>query len=329
MSRLYSPYMKLTSKQKKWLVVVFAVILIAVIAEIALLRSISKESDASLRDSIPTLTNATVVVKDSSVDSAKRDVYLKDLETGEEKLFITLDDLNSSHYHPAEYHHGNVYLIRRTGGEYGYQNDPNWTDQLWIYTDKKQATKLYETQGLDFRVSTDEQSIAINTTDRPLTILNETGGIVKKFTAQELGIDQPDHQASLNVFGLSEWDGKTLWLADQFGPGINGLIKVELSSFSVHNFDLSKESMGAEYELNSTKELLVFSDMPVMLDDVSASQFAKSKKPVTLYLLNLKTQTKTKIATSVAKAFEPHWANESTIEYFNPNGTDRLTKTID
>ena len=91
--------------------------------------------------------NYSVVVKENPADKTKTDIFLKDPKTGQETFYITLSDIYRNHYHNAEYHNGNLYIIHRTGGDTGYQTNPNWTDELWRYNQQKQGQKLYSVRG--------------------------------------------------------------------------------------------------------------------------------------------------------------------------------------
>src|SRR6266567_20792 len=54
------------------------------------------------------------------------DVYLRNSKTGIEKQLFSLPDIYRDHYHPAEFFHGKVFVIRRSGGEEAQRTNSNW-----------------------------------------------------------------------------------------------------------------------------------------------------------------------------------------------------------
>ena len=272
--------------------------------------------------------NYSVVLKENTSDKTKTDVYLKNSKTGQENFYATISDVYSDNYHPAEYHNGNLYIIIRTGGNLGYENNPNWTDELWKYNAQKQGIKLFSNQGLDFRVSDDEKFIVIignvgSTANQDLTFTNDSGNVLKAFSISQLGLEG----------GVSpiKWSGSYFWGSNYAEAGaIQNIVKIDAINFQIENFDVSNLNIinGSEFDLNSTKEKIVFSNFPHFYDVDSAKAYEQSGAKVDLTVYDLNTKSQQIIATSVAKAFEPKWIDENTLEYNNPNGEGRLTKQI-
>lgn len=265
--------------------------------------------------------NYDVVIKEVSVDNSKSDVYLKDRSTGEETLFITLADVYREHYHSAEFHNGNLYIITRTGEGLGYQDNTDWIDVLWRYNSQKQGQKLYSFQGLDFRVSSDEKYIAVFD-NKVLTLLDKQGSIVKTFSNKEL-TSVPEGSPSI---GFLKWELGAIWLDNTSGPSLVGLIKIDLSSYDVTTYDLSNLPSSTEYDLNTKKRLLAFSDYPALFDVEGARDYEQSGKEVHLIVYDLKTKSQLQVASSVTKRFKQSWIDDATLEYDNPTGEGRLTK---
>src|SRR3989344_8725381 len=267
--------------------------------------------------------NYSVVVKENSSDKTKTDIFLKDPKTGQETFYITLSDINRNHYHNAEYHNGNLYIIHRTGGDSGYQTNPNWTDELWRYNQQKQGQKLYSVRGLDFRVSDDEKMIAI-VTNEEFNLLNNSGGKIKTFQSSEV-VANPQNSP---MFGFLAWGTNSIWLDNTFGPSLAGLVKIDTQTYSITKYDLSGLPAGPEFVINVYKEKIAFSNYPAMFDVDSAQEYERSGAKVNLIVYDLKTKTQQQIATSITRKFEPKWIDENPPEYNNPNGTGRLTKQI-
>lgn len=137
-----------------------------------------KPKPRGLNQNGQTFTNYSVVVKENPTDKTKTDIYLKDPKTGQETFYLTLSDIYRNHYHNAEYHNGNLYIIHRTGGDTGYETNLNWTDELWRYNQQKKGQRLYSVRGIDFRVSEDEKLIAIITNEE-FILLDNNGGKLK------------------------------------------------------------------------------------------------------------------------------------------------------
>jgi hypothetical protein len=267
--------------------------------------------------------NYSVVVKENSSDKTKTDVFLKDPKTGQETFFITLSDIYRGHYHNTEYHNGNLYIIHRTGGDSGYQTNPNWTDELWRYNQQKQGQKLYSVRGLDFRVSDDEKMIAI-VTNEEFTLLNNSGGKIKTFQSSEVVVNPQNSP----MFGFLAWGTNSIWIDNTFGPSLAGLVKIDTQTYSITKYDLSGLPAGPEFVINVCKEKIAFSNYPAMFDVDTVQEYERSGAKVNLVVYDLKSKTQQIIATSITKKFEPKWLDENTLEYNNPNGTGRITKQI-
>jgi len=270
--------------------------------------------------------NYSVIVKENSSDKTKTDVFLKDPKTGQETFYITLSDIYRGSYHNAEYHNGNLYIIHRTGGDSGYQTNPNWTDELWRYDQQKKGVKLFSNRGLDFRVSEDEKFIAIvgsgdnNVTGENLTFTKNDGTVLKVFSPNQLGLEN---------FNPIKWANSNFWVSDGFGPGISNIVKIEAINFQSTKFDVSSLSITiGEFDLNPAKEKIAFSNYPAMFDVDTAQEYERSGAKVNLVVYDLKSKAQQTIAISTTKKFEPKWLDENTLEYNNPNGTGRITKQI-
>jgi hypothetical protein len=268
-----------------------------------------------------TSINYSIVVKENPTNKTKTDIYLEDPKTGQETFYITLSDVYRNHYHNAEYHNGNLYIIHRTGGDSGYETNPNWTDELWKYNQQKQGQKLYSVRGLDFRVSDDEKLIAIITNEE-FVLLNNDGSKIKTF--QQVVVNPKNSP----MFGFLAWGPDAIWLDNSCGPNIEGLVKINTLNYAVTNYDLSELPAGAEFAINVYEEKIAFSNFPIMFDVVSAEEYERSGAKVNLVVYDLNSKSQQTIATSVTKKFEPKWLDENTLEYNNPNGEGRLTKQI-
>jgi hypothetical protein len=272
-----------------------------------------------------------LVTQPSSQDASKTDVYIRNSNTGEESLFITLEDVYTRHYHNSEYHNGNLYIIRRIGYEEG-SSDEEWSDELWRYDSQGKGTCIYSTKGLDFRVAPDESHIAVR--DSPseseearLAFLSSQGNLVQGFTVDQLGdLDFPD-PPHISALKWSD-DGGALWGALQMGPRPQAFWRVMVGSWQVDTYDVLQLPIQSEYDLNANIGKLAYSDYPAMYDVQSAEEFEESKQPVTLFVYDFDGQSTQEIATSVAKPFNPTWLDDSSIECDSPDEEGRIVYTV-
>jgi len=321
------------------------VLLIVVISFIFILKKTNSnvssiKQDTNIPQTIPTeiinqttpvtkvdTINYDVETKKNSNDSTKTDIYLKNIKTNIETLFMTLDNVFIDHYHNSEYHNGSLYVIKRTGS---VNTNSNWTDELWRYNSEKQGQKLFSVKGLDFRVSDDENFIAISgdngdgsNTHYNLTFIKNDGSVLRVFNLNQLGLGKDEG------FRLLEWGNSNFWLTVGAGPLINSLIRIEATDFQIKSFDISNFSFEkSEFSLNTTKEKIVFSNYPAMFDVDSAQEFSKTNEKINLTIYDLNSKTSEIIATSTAQPFKPIWINENTVEYQNPSSNGKLTKQI-
>lgn len=269
----------------------------------------------------------SVVIKENPSDKSKSDVYLKDSQTGAETFYMTLADVYRSHYHNAEYHNGNVYIIQRTGGDEGYQTNPKWTNELWKYNKDKQGAKLFANRGLDFRVSDDEKFIAITSsgangvTGEQLTFVQQDGTVLKKLMPNQMG---------LKSFAPLLWYGSDFWVSSNMGAGIEKIAKVSANNFQSATYDVSGLKLTvSEFAVNPVKARIAFSNYPAMFDVESAQEYERSQAKVDLKVYDLETKKEQLITTSTVKKFAPKWLDATTLEYNDPNGTGRITKRVE
>lgn len=266
-----------------------------------------------------------VAIKENPSDKTKSDIYVKEKKSGVEKYFMTLKDVLTDQYHNAEYHNGNVYILIRPGGANSYQNNPQWTDELWRYNQQKKGEKLFAVQGLDFRVSDDEQRIAIKTNDQ-FELLDTTGKLLSSFPVGEFVTSK--QLPPTGFLGYLAWGSDAIWLDTALGPSLAGIVKVDLNTYQITKYDLTNLAIGSEYAFNPTRTLIAFSNYPPLFDETERDQFLASKKKVSLVVYNLETKEQQTISSSMAKSFQPLWLRENTLEYNDPNGDGRITTNL-
>ena len=260
-----------------------------------------------------------------------------DLVTGEALGAWSVPDVNVTHYHNVEYHDGRLYVLKRLGYD-GYP-DEDWTDELWRYDRDGQGDLLYRLQGLDFRVSPDERWIAVRDHERALVILDGQGQVTAERDVLELAGDRMarDFYRTLDpspFYRPAGWsaDGEHLWL--EFHPGVQliGFLRLSAGDWHVEHYDVSGLGAGFESALEPTTGRLAYSDMPAILDEFSHEEFVASRRPVTLYVLDLETGQSDVVAVSEARRFLPRWLDEETLDYYDPADTSddpaRITTVV-
>ncbi len=316
--------------------VVLAVVIVGVVIGVAVNFKNKKNSQSSLVEqsqqvatvspSVPEESKIVgdfeVVVKENPTDESSADIYLKDIQSQHETLFLTLENVEQGRYYQIKLVNGYIYVIKRIGYD-GYRDD-DWTEELWKYGSEKQGIKLFSSRGLSFRVSGDGKYIAIlgtetnSITDEKLTFITGIGNTVHTILPKELQIEQP---------ALMEWHEPYFWFSDSFGPSYRKLVKINIENSELLQYELPT-SVGPDADLNVVSEKVASSNHPPLFDVDSANEFYESGKTVTLTVYDLKTKTEQQIATAVAKLFNPEWIDEVTLEYDDPNGKGRLTVEI-
>ncbi len=266
-----------------------------------------------------------MVVKANSADQTKTDIYIKNEKTKEERLFITLSDVCRMSGPDAQYHHGDLYIIRTTGSKivrstHGdcFGGGPDFKRELWKFSPDKKGTQIYPGSVIGYLFSDNEKVLAVETS-ADVQLLADDGKVLKTLTPADVGLENPS---------LYAWGGSAFWLVEGVGAELPYLVKVEVPGLSVTKFDLHALGIGPEDDFEPAKGRIVASDFPPLYDSETADEFGASKATVTLFVYDLKTKRKQVIATSVTKQFNPKWVGDNTVEYDNPNGKVRLTKRI-
>jgi hypothetical protein len=265
-----------------------------------------------------------VLLKVNTQDSNKTDVYLKNLENNVEEFFLTISDVYREHAKSAEYHNGNLYIIRRVGYD-GYP-DEDFSDELWRYNSQKRGTELYSTKGLSFSVKPDETRIAIKA-DETIVFLDNSGEALRSFQEEDL-VEDSGNVLAYAYLDFLAWRGDSVWLTNTHTGKLRGLTKINVNTYVAKKYDLGNLSIGKEYTLNVDLEKVAYSNYPVFLEVEAFEEYERSGAEVILKVYDLNTKNSEFIASSITKEFEPKWINENILEYNNPNGVDRVQKTI-
>jgi len=264
-------------------------------------------------------------------DNSKTDISIKNLKTGEQELYITLPDIDVRHYHPCEYHNGNLYVIKKIRCD-GHP-EVEWTSELWRYDADEKSTKLHTAKDIDFRVSPNERYLAVR--EENLVFLGSQGNPLQGITIKELSSHEDELHGPLIVrIHLLKWSDNSnqFWGALQAGPSPQTIYRVEVPLWQKVVYDISELHIPVEYDLNANTGKLVYSDYPQIYDVTSLEEFEKSQRAVILFIYDLNSRDIQNIQivdTSVAAKFYPKWIDDVTVEYDSPEEENRITFTTD
>lgn len=247
-------------------------------------------------------------------DPATFDVVVYDRSQSTTVFTKTIDNFNTNHYHNFEVHNGNLYALK----EVGDTSTDNWAHELWLYTADGERL-LFSSKGLDFRVAPNESWVALVYPLPPdyfyggLGFLDLAGGQV----LHEFAFEYVDEMLSIAIEKWSH-DSSNLWVKFAAGPTPAMFSKVNTQDWSVVDYELGEINIGADGSLNPNSGYLVYSDHPTFFDVMSANDFAQSGQPVSLYVFNFDQGVESKIAESVARQFNPFWADDMVAGYHDP-----------
>lgn len=255
------------------------------------------------------IDNASLILKEENSGAQK--IYLVDDQSKEEKLIATTSDVDYRHYHVAEYYNGNLYVIRRTGNS-NYPSE-DWIDELWKYGVSGKGVKLYQTKGIDFRVSPNENYLAVSDGNN-LVFLNRNGEVLKEFIYEQ----DPYH------LGPVKWsrDSTVFWAERGVTYIVSEIIKINTNEWKVDKYNV--DLVSGRFDLNPNNAILVVNTFPLFLDSDDKEEWLGKENKVELYFYRLYDGIKIMIATSINKDFNAVWTKYDHVEYDNPNGSGRL-----
>ncbi|MFC1599018.1 hypothetical protein ACFL2U_03375 [Patescibacteria group bacterium] len=268
----------------------------------------------------PVKYETTLKVNES--DQNKTDIYVTNLATGEKILYLTLSNIYSEHYHAAEYHNDHLYIIKEL-------QDP-LTRQLWKYNKQKKGSLLYESEGIDFRVSPYENYVAILSKNRLLIMSKD--GIIKSYNHFHVGVINESFTVPFQI-NLLKWsdDGKYFWGNVHESLETRSYYVVDSENWDVVKYetiDLLTQLAAGERALNPNISKLVYSNLPIFYDVDSAARFEQGENQVSLYVYDFLTQENKELAQNTSKGFKPIWLDDLTIEYFSTEENKNIRITI-
>ncbi len=249
------------------------------------------------------------------------EIYSKDKKSNEEKLLTKVTDFYFDHYHSKEFVNNSLFIVRRTGDIVKWTK---WSDELWKYDlSNPNGKKLFDVQGLDFRVSSDGKYVAVSTNEK-FSIIDSEGKILFSKTLDDFIKSGKNYSGLFQLEGWS-FNSNSFWLTLHDGEIPNSFFKISKGNWELKGYSAEKMELGDEFSINTEKDLVAMSDFPHIADEDSYKDFQKSKAAVKLYIYDLNTGKKELIDSSVAKDFSPKWTDEKTLEYKNPSAEGMKT----
>lgn len=254
------------------------------------------------------------------------DVILQ-YSTGREGFFGSFSDVYVDHYHAVEYHNGDIYLMKRVN--YSGPGDTDWQDELWEINSQLHETKIYSGKGFDFRVSPDENYVAIREEfgegNDGVRMVNTQTGDIKSFIIKDLFLDPT--AVSIDLVKWAD-DSQTFWGAITHGQQKENYFRLIVNNWDIAKYESPGYVLNHENDLNPNTGVIAYSDYPVVLAEEDVQRLESDKAPVHLYVKDLITGHGGTIATSSAKRFHPVWQSAITLMYDNPSGSVALTYTL-
>lgn len=249
--------------------------------------------------------------------------------------YLHVPAFEHDHYHPAEFHNGNLYVLtgKHTAAGYIYslwKFDSRWVSkQIW-----SGPSPFYD----DFRVSPDEKYIASEERDARssveggrIVLMDGTGAVLQTVGADVLEPKSTPTEESEEVFGayhLINWSGHTLWFCDgsDRDTGIENIYVLNADNRSISRY--KTEPIGPDSDFNVAAKKVVYSTYPMLIDSDGIRGLQKKKTRIDLWVYDFATGRKTLVDYSIAREFNPAWIDRNTLQYNDPYGKGRVQKRL-
>lgn len=222
--------------------------------------------------------------------------------------FIEGYEFRERHYHSMEIHEDRIYAIY----ELKDSSDNNLSNALFSFSPYEDVRLIAEGESIDFRVSQNNEHIAVELNGNGnIEIYGMDSELLHSFSNDEMNTEE------YTRVHLEQWNdsGNVLWCSLMQEYTTVAYISINIETKEVVKYS-DREFSSEEYVLNPNTGWIVFSDYPVMLDNLSYEEYMKSDQVTTLSLYNLMTKEEIKIDSYVTNRFKPEWINNHEILYF-------------
>ena len=252
------------------------------------------------------------------VENSSKDIFIMDNQTNKEFKWGRVPNCYCSHYHFAEYHHPNLYVIRRFD-----TSIPDWKDELWVYSGINKGKLLFKKQGFDFHVNHKQTLLSSYNVDTLIVI-----DLVKNKTHKIRISDDKKNGMDYGIASM-RWDSDKdiVWgVLSSISFGHYSFFSYEYSAGKLEKYRVP-EGCEDDYDINPDLGLLLYSDYPFIVDAETGDDLIKSKTKIHLYVFDFKTNQQKLLMTSIAEMFNPKWITNGIIEYnsLSANKRERIT----
>lgn len=210
----------------------------------------------------------------------------------------------STQAHYLEAYEKGIYTILRRENK---DNSNDWVDTLWYYS-PTETKKLYESQGLSFRVSANQTYIAV-VTGNQLVLIDQVNNTEATYPLETFS-DEPGLQIQLMDWGRND----VLWLSLIAQYETEAYIKLEASALDVDLYP-NRYVYTDDYAFNAKTGLMAYSDYPVMLDEIHLDDYLTSQVSTKLYLYDIERQKRKQIDIYTTNRFQPKWFSDEAFLY--------------
>lgn len=260
--------------------------------------------------------------KAEEIDMLNEDISNLEMENEELRTQLRIvEKVYYKHYHFVESVNDNVYMILESGDSESSMR----MRKLVKYSYYEEPHTIYESPGLDFRVSPNENMIAIcysEDNDEEVSFVDGRGKLLF-----EMKLSKFKDGKTPSLYGWSN-DSRYFWGIIQQTYLIDSYFIIDTENWKVKTIE-NKNSYGDDKAINTNNGWLCYSDYPVCLDVECRNEFNKSGATVNLWLYNIFTGDEMQIDSSIIKKFNPLWIDVSTIEYDAPLSDGRMRYVLE
>ncbi len=250
------------------------------------------------------VSEETVSIKNDSVKVISPNIEIEKDIRG--KVFKVYD----KHYHYLEVHEDKIYVIYRWMNS---EDATDWADTLWRFSPTGVPINLYEGKGIDFRVSPDNEFIAVES-EGILKFFDSEGSLKKVFTEGDLEIGE------YCDIGLCQWNdaGNVLWLESLDTYVAQTFIRIDVNTWNTDIYP-NRGVYTDDRSLNPNTGWIVCSDYPVFLDTIGRDNYLNSNMVTKLFLYDVEAQREFEINSLETNLFSPQWESDEEISYMYGN----------
>jgi len=323
----------------KWLYV-FIVVLIIVLGFVGYylysLKNQTKEQNHNLCLADDEQVEYQIEEKKDSPSSAI--VYIKEKDSNKQIFKFQIENIIPNHYYPYEAHKCGIYLVREFNYDYiKGKTLPDFRMEVWRYTYNGVGEKLVEES--DFRVDSTETYLVLEQSylgqpDYAIVIKSLKSSNLKDTFVLKYDDLINKYSAPQGNLSLGRWrdNGRYFWGNIFMGAETLAFFRIEVGSWITEVFVVPKEASTVE-NISENGEYITYNNGPgwIAIDEDAQriyEEWRKEGKKVSLFIYNLFTKEKVKLATTDNPEwnFNSQWISDTELQYEMPDGEKRIYK---